>query len=471
MANDPLPPASSASALTALSPLDGRYHRNTARLRDCFSEFALMRARLEVEVEWLIHLCDRRDIAEAPTLDSAERDFLRAAAGAFSLRDAERVKAIEAKTRHDVKAIEYFLKETIAARDDHGALSKAAEFVHFACTSEDINNLAYALLLQRARGEILAPRMSALVGRLDDLARAHAAQPMLARTHGQSASPTTMGKEIAVAAARLARCLDDFERQPLLGKLNGASGNFNAHLAAYPELDWPAIAREFVSGLGLVYQPLTTQIEPHDHLAALCHAQCRFNTALLDLSRDLWGYIALGYFRQRSVAGEVGSSAMPHKINPIDFENAEGNLGLANALLTHFADKLPVSRWQRDLSDSTVLRNFGVAFGHGLLAVESAAAGLGKLELAPQRLAQDLEQSWEVLAEPIQTVMRRYGIAQPYEKLKGLTRGARGIDRDTLHAYIETLEIPAQAKARLLALTPADYIGRAAQLAAGERDA
>ncbi len=461
MANESL----SLSALTALSPLDGRYHRKGACLRPYFSEFALVRARVEVEVEWFIYLSEQRGIEELPAFSVVDKKFLRALASEFSLQDAGEVKAIEATTNHDVKAVEYFLKERVRGRK---GLAGHCEFIHFACTSEDINNLAYALLLKRAGEDVIAPQMRALSERVRDLASAYAGQPMLARTHGQPASPTTMGKEFANVAHRLERAAGDFVAQPILGKINGASGNFNAHLAAYPELDWPAIAAAFVARLGLVYQPLTTQIEPHDYIAALCHALCRFNTILLDLDRDLWGYISLGYFRQKALAGEVGSSAMPHKVNPIDFENSEGNLGLANALLQHFAATLPLSRWQRDLTDSTVLRNLGVAVGHGVLAIESTLKGLAKLELNAAAMRDDLEQSWEVLAEPIQTVMRRYGVEQPYEKLAALTHGARGIERESLRAFIETLAIPEHAKQRLLALTPADYVGRASQ-AASER--
>ena len=418
-------------------------------------------------MEWFIHLSEQLGIEELPEFAAGEKEHLRALAADFSLDDAARVKAIEATTNHDVKAVEYFIKERL---DGHNALGGVREFVHFACTSEDINNLGYALLLKRAGEEVIVPQLRALSERLRDLAREHAAKPMLARTHGQAASPTTMGKEFANVAHRLERAADDFAAQPMLGKINGASGNFNAHLVAYPELDWNAIAADFVARLGLVYQPLTTQIEPHDYIAALCHALCRFNSVLIDLARDVWGYISLGYFRQQAVAGEVGSSAMPHKVNPIDFENAEGNLGVANALLQHFAATLPLSRWQRDLSDSTVLRNLGVAIGHSMLAAESTLKGLSKLALDPGVLTRDLERSWEVLAEPIQTVMRRYGVAEPYEKLAAFTRDARGaggIDRDSLRAFIQTLDIPEHAKQRLLALTPADYTGRAPQ-AAGE---
>ena len=454
MANDPLP----LNALTALSPLDGRYHRQTARLRPCFSEFALMRARVEVETEWLIHLSEAEGIAEVPGFAAAEKKFLRALARDFSMEDADRIKAIEATTNHDLKAVEYFLKEATGARK---ALAAVCEFIHFACTSEDINNLAWALLLKRAREEIMVPQMQSLIEGLRALAEAHAGQPMLARTHGQPASPTTVGKEFANFAHRLEGGLGDFAGQRIFGKFNGATGNFNAHLAAYPDLPWPAIAEAFVTRLGLTYQPMTTQIEPHDYIAGLCHGLCRFNTIVIDLTRDLWGYIALGYFRQKAVAGEVGSSTMPHKINPIDFENAEGNLGLSNALLTHFAAKLPVSRWQRDLSDSTVLRSLGVAICHSVLAMESTLRGLSKLTPDPQRLHHDLDENWEVLAEPIQTVMRRYGVEQPYEKLKALTRGNRGINRESLAAFIATLDIPEAAKRQLLAMTPASYTGYA----------
>ncbi len=454
VANDSLP----LTALTALSPLDGRYHRKTAPLRIYFSEFALIRARVEVEVEWFIHLSEQPEIVEIPEFSAADKLFLRALAGDFSPADADRVKAIEADTNHDVKAVEYFLKEAIHG---HESLVAAREFIHFACTSEDINNLACAITLKRAREEVLVPQMRKMTAQIRRLSRKYADQPMLARTHGQPASPTTMGKELANFAHRLDRSLKKIARQQMFGKFNGATGNFNAHLAAYPQLDWPAIATAFVTGLGLIYQPMTTQIEPHDYLAELCHGLARFNTILIDLTRDLWGYISLGYFRQKTVSGEVGSSAMPHKVNPIDFENAEGNLGVSNALLQHFAAKLPISRWQRDLSDSTVLRNLGVAVGHGMLAVESTLKGLSKLELDAERLQHDLDHSWEVLAEPIQTVMRRYGIEQPYEKLKAFTRGAQGIDRESLRAFIETLAIPDEAKQRLLAMTPADYTGRA----------
>lgn len=461
MANDSLP----LDALTALSPLDGRYHQKTARLRAYFSEFAWMRARVEVETEWLIHLSEQAGIGEVPAFSAAAKKFLRAMAHDFSTQHAGQIKAIEATTNHDLKAVEYFLKEKVRAPEAPPALAAVCEFIHFACTSEDLSNLACALMLKRAREDVMAPQMQSLIAQVRRMAKTWAGQPMLARTHGQPASPTTVGKEFANFAHRLERGLGDITGQRIFGKFNGATGNFNAHLAAYPELDWPAIASAFVTRLGLEYQPLTTQIEPHDYIAGLCHALCRFNTIVIDLDRDLWGYIALGYFRQKAVAGEVGSSTMPHKINPIDFENSEGNLGLANALLQHFAAKLPVSRWQRDLSDSTVLRNLGVAIGHSTLAIESTLNGLSKLELHPERLRDDLDQNWEVLAEPIQTVMRRHGIEQPYEKLKALTRGAQRIDRESLRSFIDTLEIPESAKQRLLEMTPASYTGRAADAA------
>ena len=460
--------ASREFALTALSPLDGRYKQKTSSLTEYFSEFAWMRARLEVEIAWLIHLSKQSGIAEVAEFSTTEQKTLRALAEDFSLRDAMHIKSIEAKTNHDIKAIEYFLKEKmdeLRGESDESSSTSPCEFIHFACTSEDISNLACALMLQRARAGIILPQMRKLLTQLNDLANTWAEQPMLARTHGQTASPTTVGKEFRNFAARLQLAINDFEDQTIFGKFNGATGNFNAHLAAYPELDWQEIAEDFVSGLKLTYQPLTTQIEPHDFIAALSHSLSRFNTIVIDLNRDLWGYIALGYFRQKAIAGEVGSSTMPHKINPIDFENSEGNLGMANALLQHFAAKLPISRWQRDLSDSTVLRNLGVGIGYTTVAIESTLKGLSKLELNSQKLEHDLEQSWEVLAEPIQTVMRRYHIEQPYEKLKDLTRGAQRIDRETLAAFIHTLEIPEEAKKRLLAMTPASYLGVAAKMA------
>ncbi len=446
------------SGLTALSPLDGRYGARTAPLRAIFSEYGLIHARVRVEVEWLIHLAMEAGIGEVPPFSDEDSRFLRGIVDGFSEEDAQAVKDIESSTNHDVKAVEYFLKQKTAGRDSIAAVS---EFFHFACTSEDINNLSHALMLKRARDDVLVPRMRVLVDRLAGMAREFADVPMLSRTHGQPASPTTMGKELANVVHRLRRAVDHVAASDLFGKMNGAVGNFNAHLSAYPDLDWPEISRRFVEGLGLTYTPLTTQIEPHDYIAEFCHAQSRFNTILMDFDRDVWGYISLGYFRQKVVAGEVGSSTMPHKVNPIDFENSEGNLGLANAILGHLADKLPVSRWQRDLTDSTVLRNLGVAAGYTLLSVSSTLKGLGKLEINAASLEADLERNWEVLAEPIQTVMRRYGVEQPYEKLKALTRGAEGINRETLRAFIEGLDIPDEAKERLTAMTPASYIGNA----------
>jgi adenylosuccinate lyase len=465
--NKPTKPAPlSLTPLTALSPLDGRYETKTARLREHFSEYGLIRQRVRVEIRWLMELAAHPGIPEVPAFSAQARAFLEQLAERFSEADAARIKQIEATTNHDVKAIEYFLKEKIR---DVAEIAAVAEFIHFACTSEDINNLSYALMLRAGREQVLLPAMDALIAALDALAKQHADQPMLARTHGQPASPTTVGKEFANVAYRLRRQRDQVAMVPLLGKINGAVGNYNAHLAAYPEVDWERVARGFVDSLGLAWNAHTTQIEPHDYLAELFHAVARFNTVLFDFDRDLWGYIALGYFKQKLKAGEVGSSTMPHKVNPIDFENSEGNLGLANALLEHLAAKLPVSRWQRDLSDSTVLRNLGVALGYCLLAYESCLQGLAKLEVHAARLEQDLEQNWEVLAEPIQTVMRRYGLEQPYERLKALTRGQGGMTSATLRDFIDGLELPADAKQRLLALTPRSYTGNAADQARRRR--
>jgi adenylosuccinate lyase len=447
------------SALTAISPLDGRYGRQTAALRDVFSEYAFMRARLRVEVEWLIGLA-ALGLPELEPLPAASVARLQALVAGFSVADCEEIKAIEAHTNHDVKAVEYFIKRRIA---DDTALNAAAEFVHFACTSEDINNVSHALMLAQGRF-VLQERLRAIQLRLRELAHATADVPMLSRTHGQPASPTTVGKEFANVAVRLGSAIDAIARVPLMAKMNGAVGNYNAHVAAYPHVEWEAFARRVVEGLGLSFNTHTIQIEPHDYMAELFDAVARANTVLLDLDRDLWGYIALGYFKQKLKEGEVGSSTMPHKVNPIDFENSEGNLGLANALLRHLADKLPVSRWQRDLTDSTVLRNLGVAFGYSLVAYEACLRGLGKLEVNAAALAADLDAAWEVLAEPVQTVMRRYGVPEPYEKLKALTRG-RGITREALHEFVRTLPLPAEARDALLALTPATYIGRAAELA------
>ena len=447
--------------LSALSPLDGRYHKQLEPLRVILSEAGLIRARVRVEVEWLLALADEPGIAEVPPFSRGAVDALRGLVAGFSEADAERVKAIEATTNHDVKAIEYWLKERVAGRKE---LERAAEFIHFACTSEDINNLSYALMLSEARDWVILPAIDRLVETLATMARAHAALPMLARTHGQPASPTTLGKELANVVHRLRRARETAAAVSLTAKINGAVGNYNAHVVAYPEVDWEAFARRFVEALGLKFNPYTIQIEPHDGIAELCDALARLNTILIDLDRDVWGYISLGYFRQRVVAGEVGSSTMPHKVNPIDFENSEGNVGVANALLRHLADKLPVSRWQRDLSDSTALRNAGVALGHTLLAYGACVRGLAKLEADPARMAEDLEANWEVLAEPVQQVMRKHGVPDAYEKLKALTRGRR-LDRRQLAAFVRTLPIPAAAKKRLLALTPATYTGLAADLA------
>ena len=447
-----------SSALTALSPLDGRYGPKVAALRPLLSEFGLIHHRLMIEIRWLQALSAAPDIPEVPAFSSAANDFLEQLLRDFSLDDAQRVKDIETTINHDVKAVEYFLKEAVAQVPE---LSQVAEFIHFGCTSEDINNLAYALILHKARKEIVLPAITQLITALARLAERFAAEPMLARTHGQPASPTTMGKELANVAARLDGARAQVAAVPILAKFNGAVGNFNAHLAAYPEANWPQISQAFIEGLGLTWQPMSTQIEPHDGIAALCHALLRANTILIDLDRDVWGYVSLGYFRQQTVAGEVGSSTMPHKVNPIDFENAEGNAGVANALLGHLAEKLPISRWQRDLSDSTVLRNLGPALGHGVLAFDATEKGLGKLEIDRDRLEADLEQSWEVLAEAIQTVMRRYQVAEPYEKLKALTRGQSGIDAAALRQFIDQLPIPDDARERLAQLTPATYTGNA----------
>ena len=449
------------SPLTAVSPVDGRYAGRAARLRPVFSEYGLIRYRVAVEARWLLALADEPGIVELDPIGGKPRDVLAELAGGLSLEQAVRVKTIEAKTNHDVKAVEYFLKEQLAAADPDGRLR---EFVHFACTSEDINNLAYALMLRDARDDVLVPEQRSLVARLARMAEEHASLAMLSRTHGQSASPTTLGKEFANFAWRLRRLEAGFARVEVLGKINGAVGNYNAHLAAYPDVDWPALARKFVESLGIAWNPYTTQIEPHDWIAEYCHALERFNTALLDLCRDFWGYVSLGYFRQKLVAGEVGSSTMPHKVNPIDFENAEGNLGIANALLAHFAAKLPVSRWQRDLSDSTVLRNIGVALAHSLIAYASVMKSLERIEPDPERLAQDLDVNWEVFGEAIQTAMRRHGLENPYEQLKALTRG-RLVTPEQLREFIAGLGLPGEVQHRLLQLTPAGYTGLAAALA------
>jgi adenylosuccinate lyase len=449
------------SQLTAISPVDGRYGSKTETLRPIFSEYGLIRHRVVVEVRWLQALARHPDIQEVPPLGTHAERVLNEIIDRFSEQDAQRVKNIERTTNHDVKAVEYFLKEKIAGNEELEAVS---EFIHFACTSEDINNLAYALMLREGRNQALLPLLDAVIHEITGLAHHYADQPMLARTHGQTASPTTVGKEMANVAARLRRQREQFAAVPVLGKINGAVGNYNAHLVAYPAIDWPAFAREFVCGLGLEFNPYTTQIEPHDYIAEQFDALARFNTVLIDFCRDVWGYISLGYFRQKTVAGEVGSSTMPHKVNPIDFENAEGNLGIANALFTHFAAKLPVSRWQRDLSDSTVLRNLGVAVAHCMIACESCLKGISKLQVNPRRTAEDLDNSWEVLAEALQTVMRRYGIEKPYEKLKDLTRD-QAVTRSTLAEFIQTLDLPDEVKAELSSLTPASYTGNAAEQA------
>ncbi|WP_146909308.1 adenylosuccinate lyase [Arenimonas daejeonensis] len=448
-------------ALTALSPLDGRYAAKAEALRPIFSEYGLVKARVRVEIEWLLALASESHIVELPPFSGPAIDRLRALVTGFSVADAARVKEIERTTNHDVKAVEYFIKERLK---DDAELGPALEFVHFACTSEDINNLSYALMLNEAYTTVVAPRTWEVAEKLQAMAHEHAALPMLSRTHGQTASPTTVGKELANVVARLQRQVAVMHGIEFPGKINGAVGNYNAHVVAYPEVDWPALAQRFVESLGLDFNPYTTQIEPHDGIAELCDAQRRINTILVDLCRDVWGYISLGYFKQAVKAGEVGSSTMPHKVNPIDFENAEGNFGLANALLSHFSEKLPISRWQRDLTDSTVLRALGTAFGHSIIALDALQRGLGKLSTNPERLAADLDAAWEVLAEPVQTVMRRHGLPNPYEQLKALTRG-QGITAESMRTFIEGLDLPAPAKQRLLAMTPGSYTGLAERLA------
>jgi adenylosuccinate lyase len=448
-------------ALTALSPLDGRYAAKLDSLRPFFSELGLIRFRIRAEVRWVQFLANHPGIPELPPLSPVVSARLDQLAERLTADDARRVKAIERQTNHDVKAVEYFIAEALGDDPD---LNRIRPFIHFACTSEDINNLAYGLMLRQGRDEVLLPALRQLQARFDVLARTLADAPMLARTHGQPATPTTLGKEMANIAARLRRQVTAFRKVVVLGKINGAVGNFNAHSIAYPDVDWPAASRDFVESLGLTWNAYTTQIEPHDWVAEYCDALARINTVLIDAARDFWGYISLGYFRQQAVAGEVGSSTMPHKVNPIDFENAEGNLGVANALCRHFADKLPVSRWQRDLTDSTVLRNLGVAVGHSLLAWQALGVGLGKLAADRERLAADLDENWEVLGEAIQTVMRRYGHADAYEQLKALTRGTR-VNAEGIAAFVQGLDLPAEAKARLLALRPATYTGLAEALA------
>jgi len=449
--------------LSALSPLDGRYASSVESLRPVFSEYGLMKARVKVELNWLKALAAEARIAEVPAFSPATLAEIDGVIAGFSLEDAAAVKAIEATTNHDVKAIEYWLKDRFKNNAEVAAVS---EFIHFACTSEDINNLSHALMLQEARDTVLLPKLAEIVEKLTGMAHTLAAVPMMSRTHGQPATPTTLGKEIANVVYRLQRQIQNLQSQEFLGKINGAVGNYNAHLAAYPDVDWENHSRRFVEeSLGLTFNPYTIQIEPHDYMAEFFQTLSRVNTILIDFNRDVWGYISLGYFKQKVKAGEVGSSTMPHKVNPIDFENSEGNLGMANAVLGFLAEKLPVSRWQRDLTDSTVLRNMGVGAGYALLGYAAHLRGLNKLEPNPAALAADLDATWELLAEPIQTVMRRYGVANPYEKLKDLTRGKDGITPEVLKVFIESLEIPAEAKASLLALTPALYVGKAQELA------
>ncbi|MBQ9275436.1 MAG: adenylosuccinate lyase [Succinivibrio sp.] len=449
------------SSLTAISPLDGRYAGKTAELRPIFSEYGLMRFRVEVELTWLKHLAACPQIKEVPALSAQALAFIDSLIQNFSEEDARDIKRREAVTNHDVKAVEYFLKDKTAAQPE---LAAVREFIHFACTSEDINNNSHALMLKHGRDEVLLPTAEQIIDKITELAHRYAALPLLARTHGQPASPTTLGKEMANVVCRLRRQLEQIKNSPILGKMNGAVGNYNAHRAAYPEVDWPAFARRFEEDLGLTFNPYTTQIEPHDYIAELFGALVRFNTIVMDFDRDIWGYISYGTFTQKTVKGEIGSSTMPHKVNPIDFENSEGNLGVANALFNHLSGKLPISRFQRDLTDSTVLRNLGVAMGYSLLAWKSTLKGLSKLEANPVHIEQELDQNWEVLAEPYQTVMRRYGIANPYEKLKELTRGRR-VTREIMLQFLDTLEIPQEAKDALAKLTPATYTGLADALA------
>lgn len=445
------------SALTAISPIDGRYGSKTSPLRAIFSEFGLIRARVEVEIRWLQQLAAHDGISEVPAFSTETQNQLNSIVSQFSEVNAQRIKDIEATTNHDVKAVEYFIKEQF---DDNQELHKVSEFVHFACTSEDINNLSHAIMLRASRDDVLLPMMKELANAIRSLAHDHAALPMLSRTHGQTASPTTLGKEMANVVARLDRQIQQLQSVPLLGKINGAVGNYNAHLSAYPNIDWQSNAEQFVTSLGLDWNPYTTQIEPHDYIAELFDAIARFNTILIDFDRDIWAYISLGYFKQRTIAGEVGSSTMPHKVNPIDFENSEGNLGIANAVMTHLAQKLPISRWQRDLTDSTVLRNMGVGAGYSLIAYQATLKGISKLQVNEARIAEDLNNAWEVLAEPVQTVMRRYGIEQPYEKLKEFTRG-KAITQSAMAEFINSLSLPQAVKNELYSMTPANYTGNA----------
>ncbi len=446
--------------LKAISPIDGRYANKTTALNDIFSEYGLIAARVLIEVKWLQSLASATQIEELAPFSAAINAQLDSIVDDFSESDAETIKSIEATTNHDVKAVEYFLKDKLDSID---GLTEAKEFIHFACTSEDINNLSHAVMLEAGK-QTLIPVMQTIIKQLESFAKTWSAQPMLSRTHGQTASPTTVGKEFANVVARLRRQLAQFERVEILGKINGAVGNYNAHLSAYPDINWASHAQQFVESLGLQWNPYTTQIEPHDYIAELFQCLARFNTILIDFDRDIWAYISRGYFKQKQVAGEIGSSTMPHKVNPIDFENSEGNLGLANAILNHMAEKLPVSRWQRDLTDSTVLRNMGVGFAYSLIAYQSTQKGLGKLELNETVLNDDLDQAWEVLAEPLQTIMRRYGVDEPYEKLKALTRGKK-VNAESLAEFIHQLDVSEEAKAAMLALTPANYIGQAIELA------
>ncbi|WP_394202092.1 adenylosuccinate lyase [Shewanella waksmanii] len=445
------------SALTAISPVDGRYGSKTASLREIFSEYGLTKYRVQVEINWLKLLSSCPEIEEVPPFSETALALLDQIKDNFSEADAQRVKTIEATTNHDVKAVEYFIKEKIA---DNAELVAIDEFVHFACTSEDINNLSHGLMLHEAREQVLVPYCQKIVDAIKSLATEYRSVPLMSRTHGQPASPSTLGKEMANVAVRLERQLKQISDVEIMGKINGAVGNYNAHLSAYPEVDWHTLSQRFVTSLGLNWNPYTTQIEPHDYIAELFDAVARFNTVLIDFDRDVWGYIALGHFKQKTVAGEIGSSTMPHKVNPIDFENSEGNLGIANAIMQHLAAKLPVSRWQRDLTDSTVLRNLGVGMAHSLIAYQATLKGIGKLEVNEAHLREELDQNWEVLAEPVQTVMRRYGIEKPYEKLKELTRGKR-IDGEQLAIFIDNLALPAEVKVELKKMTPANYIGRA----------
>ncbi|MEC6908409.1 adenylosuccinate lyase [Photobacterium piscicola] len=448
------------SALTAVSPVDGRYGSKTSVLRSIFSEFGLLKYRTIVEIRWLQKLAATDAIVEVPAFSAEANAFLDRIAAEFSEQDALRIKTIERTTNHDVKAVEYFLKEKVAELPELHAVN---EFIHFACTSEDINNLSHALMLTEAREKVMLPEVRNVIDAIKALANQFRDVPMLTRTHGQPASPSTMGKEMANVAYRMERQYKQIENVEILGKINGAVGNYNAHLSAYPDIDWHQYSEEFVTALGITFNPYTTQIEPHDYIAELFDAFARFNTILLDFDRDIWGYIALGHFKQKTIAGEIGSSTMPHKVNPIDFENSEGNLGLANAIFGHLAQKLPVSRWQRDLTDSTVLRNLGVGCGYAIIAYTSTLKGISKLELNQEALAAELDRNWEVLAEPVQTVMRRYGIEKPYEKLKELTRGKR-VDGEGMRTFIDGLELPDHEKARLKMLTPANYIGDAVKL-------